>query len=330
MKRFLAVLCTVLLCLGLLGGGFLTVRKVFSMYKNIWDVLDRLTISSDNLSSNLDSISGRVDSLGEEVHTLVTQADHLHRQAFPGEQTGFDYSWVDRTPPYIAHACGGINGLTYTNSREAFVYNYELGQRVFEIDFNLTNDGVLIASHDENIWRNLTGSELDYTLENFNQQPIHGSYESLTCAEVIELMAAYPDAYVVTDTKATTQSEVLLAFSQLVHCAKQTHPEVLERIIPQIYNEDMLSWISAVHPFRSVIFTLYQLRWTPEAILNFCMNSGVRFITMPADQVNDDVLKLWDTLGIHIAVHTINDPSEAEMLFDKGVDMIYTDFLTLN
>ena len=45
----------------------------------------------------------------------------------------------------------------------------------------------------------------------------------------------------------------MLAFSQLVYCAKNTHPEVLERLIPQIYNEDMLSWVCAVYPFRSVI-----------------------------------------------------------------------------
>jgi len=29
-------------------------------------------------------------------------------------------------------------------------------------------------------------------------------------------------------------------------------------------------------------------------------------------------------------VHTINDPGEAKALFDMGVDMLYTDFLTSN
>jgi len=329
MKRFLSIL--LILCL--LLGGLLAGNKLISMYRNVWNTLDNLTLSSYENASGTAMILQTVDALQSQIDTLSTQVDHLHRQAFysiGSKQNNYDYSWVDNVPPYIAHACGGIGDATYTNSREAFIHNYELGQRVFEIDFNLSDDGVLIASHDEQIWRSLTGSDLPYSSENFYSTRLLDGYESLSCREVIELLAAYPDAYVVTDTKATTQEEVMLAFSQLVHCAKQVHPEALDRIIPQIYHEEMLPWISAVHPFRSVIFTLYQLRWMPDAILNFCMNSGVRFITMPADQVTEEVLRLWDTVGVHIGVHTINDPGEAKALFDMGVDMLYTDFLTSN
>jgi len=329
MKRFLSIL--LILCL--LLGGLLAGNKLISMYRNVWNTLDNLTLSSYENASGTAMILQTVDALQSQIDTLSTQVDHLHRQAFysiGSKQNNYDYSWVDNVPPYIAHACGGIGDATYTNSREAFIHNYNLGQRVFEIDFNLSDDGILIASHDEQLWRSMTGSSLPYSSENFNQTTLLDGYESLSCREVIELMSAYPDVYIVTDTKATTQAEVMLAFSQLVHCAKQVHPESLERIIPQIYSEEMLPWISSIYPFRSVIFTLYQLHWTPDAILNFCMNSGIRFITMPADQVSEEVLRLWDTLGIRIGVHTINDQNEAENLFNLGVDMLYTDFITPN
>ena len=328
MKRVLRPLCIIILIILLLFTGLFAAKKLHSMYRNIWSVLDTLSSAAGQVhAADLAAMSRTIDTLESELDALRTQVDHLHRQAF-SDSTGYDYSWADSAPPYIAHACGGIDGATYTNSREAFIRNYELGQRVFEIDFNLAQDGILISSHDEETWRRMTGSDLPYTSVHFNQQPLLGGYESLSISDVIELMAAYPDAYVVTDTKAVAKEEVLLAFSQLVHCAQQTHPEVLDRIIPQIYHQEMLSWVSSVYPFRSVIFTLYQLRWTAEDILDFCMNSGVRFITLPQDQVQEDVLRLWDTLDIRVAVHTINEPQDAASLFYMGVDMVYTDFLT--
>lgn len=326
MKRLLSVVLVLCLVLGVLLAGL----KILSMYRNVWNMLDELSYSGYDTASNVSQIMQDIETLKTQTDTLATQVDHLHRQTFYSANsapTAYDYSWVNKQTPYIAHACGGIGEDTYTNSREAFIHNYALGQRIFEIDFNLSNDGVLIASHDEDTWRRLTGSDRPYTSDNFNQTAMLSGYHTLSCSQVIELMAAHPDVYVVTDTKATTQAEVMLAFSQLVYCAKQTHPEVLERIIPQIYNEEMLPWISSIYPFRSVIFTLYQLRWTPDDILNFCMNSGVRFITMPADQVSEDVLRLWDTLGIRVGVHTINDEHEAAKLFDLGADVLYTDYL---
>lgn len=325
MKRLIAICLLIALFAVLAAGGLFAARKLYNMYANLWETLDYLTAAAYQINSvDVGKMAGEVEMLGAQVDTLRTQVEALHREASGAAQ---DPAWVDEVPPYIAHACGGIGEATYTNSREAFIHNYELGQRVFEIDFNLAQDGVLIASHEESDWRNMTGTDLPYTSKNFNRLPLLGQYESLSVSDVVELMAGYPDAYVITDTKATTKEETMLSFGQLVHCAKQTHPEVLSRIIPQIYSEEMLPWVSTVYPFDSVIFTLYQVKWTPESILDFCMNSGVRFITLPRDLVTEEAIRLWDTLGIRVGVHTVNDSEEAQRLFEMGVDMLYTDFL---
>ena len=55
--------------------------------------------------------------------------------------------WVTSNP-LIAHAFGGIDDKTYTNSLEAFQTNYDKGFRVFEVDLILTSDGGLAARHD--------------------------------------------------------------------------------------------------------------------------------------------------------------------------------------
>ena len=330
MKRILIVLTALVLAAVLLAGGAFAVRKLYAMYGNIWGALDNISAAADKIHRlDLEKIAGEA-VLTSRVSTMSAQVEYLHSQAMRQAEaagTQYDYAWVDSVPPYIAHACGGMEEATYTNSREAFVYNYERGQRVFEIDFNLADDGVLVAAHQESDWRRMTGTDLPYTSENFNRLPLLGKYESLDAHDVVELMAAYPDVYVITDTKATTKMATMLSFAQLVYCAQNTHPEVLERIIPQIYSEEMLPWVNAVYPFRSVIFTLYQVQWTPESVLDFCMNSGVRFITLPRDLVTADTVELWDTLGVRVGVHTVNDPEEAQRLFEMGVDMLYTDFI---
>ncbi len=62
---------------------------------------------------------------------------------------GCDSKSKDKSPiKRIAHAGGGINGITYTNSYEALDLNYGLGFRYFEIDFTYTTDQKLICLHD--------------------------------------------------------------------------------------------------------------------------------------------------------------------------------------
>ena len=48
----------------------------------------------------------------------------------------------------IVHAGGLLDGVPYTNSLEALNANYAAGRRVFEVDFELTSDGVLVLAHD--------------------------------------------------------------------------------------------------------------------------------------------------------------------------------------
>ena len=40
----------------------------------------------------------------------------------------------------ITHALGGIDGLTYLNSRESFINYYDKGCRLFEVDLTQTSD----------------------------------------------------------------------------------------------------------------------------------------------------------------------------------------------
>ena len=250
-----------------------------------------------------------------------------------GEKTiqyDLDNSWMDGSV-LVAHAFGGKGSKVYTNALEAFLYNYDLGHRVFEVDFDLSDDDRAICSHDEEYWRYMTGKEdpdFEYSYENFMNTPLFSDYTPLDCRDVVDLLAEYPDIYIITDTKYSDELSVYKQFSQIVDYAKKKDPAVLKRIIPQIYTEQMLDYVMNVHRFDSVIFTLYQISWDSEEIAKYCIRSGVRSITVAADLLDQETIDIWKSVGIRIAAHTVNEPEEAADLLDMGVDMLYTDFLS--
>lgn len=248
----------------------------------------------------------------------------------------FDYTWAKQSP-YIAHALGGILGNTYTNSHEAFLLNYSLGQRVFEIDIDTTDDGQLVLLHKQNDWRsraNIDGVSVnirDFTYNNFKSSLMDGKYHTLSLDDMLELMAEYPDVYIITDTKATDPQVVNAQFSNLVEKVQSIDGSLLQRIIPQIYNEAMLDELMAVHNWGSIIYTLYaDPDWTDQTVADFMKRTGVNFITLWGEWCTKERIAFWQEQNpeIIVAAHTINDLDVANNLREIGVDLIYTDFLT--
>ena len=325
-------LIAVLLAFALLACCALGMLALRSVYHSAFGKLRDIQNAVYDVSNQLYAFEAAQSAAGHELKTnqasLMDAAKTLSREyliPYP-----FDYSWAKSAPPLIAHACGGVDGKTYTNSREALEQNYALGHRLFEIDFDLTETGALIASHDENTWRSLSGadSSVPYSFESFQSLPLCGQYEPLDFSEVAALMAQHPDLYVITDTKYTDKASVLLQFAQMARTAQAVDPSILNRIIPQIYNEEMLEWVMDVYPFKSVIFTLYNTHWTPESVRDFCRDTGVRFITLHKDEISQETLSLWREQGVIVGAHTSSDYQETAACFEAGVQFMYTDFLT--
>ena len=47
----------------------------------------------------------------------------------------------------VMHATGGIDGLEYTNSKDALLHSINQGAKVIEVDFNFTSDKHLVCFH---------------------------------------------------------------------------------------------------------------------------------------------------------------------------------------
>lgn len=241
------------------------------------------------------------------------------------------YDWIEHRA--VAHAFGAYNEKTYTNSLEAFKENYEKGFRVFEVDMTFASDDVLLLKHDW--WRETLQSDTTFDKYEINNLPksfeemrsATKEYTVLSFDDLCKIMEEYPDIYIITDTKDTNSHATNEIFGYIVEHAKKYNESVLNRLIVQIYNEQMYYQVMNVYPFRSIVYTLYQTNASNETVLDFVKDTGIKVVGMFESRMSDSFVNELNRLGVYIYVYTINDMATANGLLQKGVYGIYTDYL---
>lgn len=234
----------------------------------------------------------------------------------------------------ISHAMGEIDGYYYTNSLEAFQNSYyNKGSRVFEVDFELTLEGILVARHD---WRLIYAEQLmqtpetpidnmPWTYDYFMKQSINEKYTPLDINGIIELLINYPDIKIVTDTKHTDLNHIKKQFSQIVESANYD-PAILKRIIPQIYNQEMLTTVNNIYKFENIIYTLYASPDNNEQVLNFVKDNlkQITAVTMPTSRVYSNFVDKLHNLNVYVYTHPIWNIEELICFYEMGVDGFYS------
>lgn len=237
----------------------------------------------------------------------------------------------------IAHAMGAVNyGGSYYNSLEAFESAYAAGMRVFEVDLALTRDGKAVLLHDWGAWQRALGRSGDPgipTLEEFLATPAYKGHTPLSFRDLLCLMAQYPDICVITDSKYTDQEMVLLQFTSMLADAEELGlTNLFDRIIIQLYNQEMRQYLDTLYPFPHFIYTLYKegkptSSSFPDTVA-YCAETGVLGITMRNSWWNDSFAPVAEESGVAVFVHTENDIDAARGFLEHGVSAIYTDHLT--
>ncbi|MFI3252803.1 MAG: phosphatidylinositol-specific phospholipase C/glycerophosphodiester phosphodiesterase family protein [Eubacteriales bacterium] len=236
----------------------------------------------------------------------------------------------------IAHALGDIEGRIETNSKEAFLSSYAKGIRVMEADLQLTSDDVLVVRHDfeqisyYNLEQKVYDGDTDMDLARFISEKINYKYTPLTAEDLIALLIEYDDVFWVTDTKDTDPEIIEKQFSQLVELVKETEDETLfDRIIVQIYQEEMLLLINEIYPFSNWIFTLYQIEDPDiEQIATFCQDNAIDVVTMPYNTITLEKSTILQEQGLKVYTHSLNRLWDVMYAQYAGIDGIYSDILT--
>lgn len=278
-----------------------------------------------------------------------------------------DYSehpWTDFR--VIAHAGGGYRDAeggyfsNYTNSYEAMVQNYNLGCRVFEFDFALTTDGKLAAVHDWKYHGNMDGdpvsSEEWDAMDAVAKPATPGTYTTIFVEDILDQMLVNEDMYMVTDVKFEdlTEEEVRLQFDIIYQAAVSRDASLLNRIVPQIYSEEMYDWLMDIYSFSSVIFTCYKTDAKTEEIIDFCASKdNIHVITtqyeaLPTsgdvadgtasgegtDMVDESGLRFGSldianlhSKGLLIYNYTVSSFTKMYDCMSRGVDGIYSNNL---
>lgn len=248
--------------------------------------------------------------------------------------------WYDNYD-VICHALGLTEeGYEYTNSKEAFEYNYELGQRVFEVDLQLTSDNVMVLRHDWDYHDLGQGEYFNWsedfmpvpTAEEFLAAPIYWKYTPLSLADWFEIMKNHPDIYMVTDSKFSLEEpeKVSEQFRIIVDTAIDNgYEDVLSRVIVQIYTEDMYEQVMEVYPFTHVIWTLYYCGYQDSAeMAQFCRDKEIEALAIPAGWWTEWAEQDMEPHNLRVFAYTVNNEAWAEDLLQRGVSGIYSDTLT--
>ncbi|MCC2226583.1 MULTISPECIES: phosphatidylinositol-specific phospholipase C/glycerophosphodiester phosphodiesterase family protein [Clostridia] len=229
-----------------------------------------------------------------------------------------------------------MDGKDYLNSREGFLFMYEQGVRLFELDLSRTSDGVWVCRHN---WNDSMGQwdgngKKVLTEKEFRQSKIYGKYTPMTLEDFFLLLKDYPDAYVLIDSKQYSlrnYQRTLEDYSDYVEIARNAGAgETLDRIIPEIYNEAMFPGTAMLYSFPSYVYSLWQEYSVEELeyIASFCKEKGIPAATVYWEYWSEETEKIFEKNGISLYVYTVNDRDQARRYISQGAEGICTDFLT--
>ena len=225
--------------------------------------------------------------------------------------------------PRIAHAGGQIGNATYTNSIDALELNYDAGFRVFEMDFSFTSDQQLVCLHDwEESFERSFGlpARPAVSLLVFEQLVRDRSeYNKCTLASLMQWFSTHPQAILVTDVKERNLEALAVISSK--------YPQLIDRVIPQIYHPDEYSPTRDLG-YKRIIWTLYLYPGSASTVLSNAQTMDLWAITMDTNRANQGLGLDLDAIAIPSYVHTINDYADYLYFKSAGVDEIYTDNLS--
>lgn len=235
-----------------------------------------------------------------------------------------NHPFFDHGPPFaLAHQGGGDEETE--NSMSSFANAAELGYRYLDIDLQVTNDGVLVAHHDDTLDRltDLTGTVAERSWAELSEARLPNGEQ---LARFEDLLEAHPDARWNIEVKSEEATEPVVsmvrsrgidrrvclnAFSdkrmrKIRKAAAGLDPAYSTPIIPTLWLK-VTSYLSFL-PFR----TSAQVTQAPVK------DRGIPVL-------DERFVRRAHDVGLLTIVWTIDEADEMRRLLDIGVDGILTD-----
>ena len=235
------------------------------------------------------------------------------------------YNYYLNESHMIAHAGGGIDGKSYSNSYESLDLAYRNGIRIFEVDIYTTVDGYYVLSHDALV------STMTY--EQFMTKKVYGRYTPMNLSDVVDVMKSHKYAYIIPDIKQYNKGDVLLSIYQELFNYTGGNKNVSNRIIGTFKRVDMLEYVSKYVDFDIKI--LYyrntvkqeQVINTYEKFVEYCLKNDIHNVVLSTLQFSANTANKLNNKKLNVIVYTIDNKSIFEQYIFRGADGIMTNFL---
>ncbi len=239
---------------------------------------------------------------------------------------------VDKDFKTIAHGLGGLDGKNYLNSKEAFEYWYDKGQRFFEADICFTSDKRPIVSH----------FNFNVTYDEFMSSKKEG-YTPLDLQDILQLINQYDDVVVDLDVLGVyygpyeTYDKNYEAFFKefdetllTIDGSKNLYNRLILEILPN--NKTTMFLLAKQYcSFENFLYAEYYDSSSPitdeniESVCSWCKDNGINYLSIGGN-IKSEWIKVMHEYGIYVFVFTFNNHQEMYKFYDMGADCIFTDY----
>lgn len=225
------------------------------------------------------------------------------------------------TRNYIAHAGGEIGGHLYTNSLEAVENSLANGVNYIELDLGLTADGTLVAVHDWEWFREMSGkniSDLPLGYEEFMNSKLFGELTPLSASSIVDLLEKYPQFHLVTDK--ISDPEILQKY----------FGQYSDRIIVECFTKKDYNTLKSLG-FKCFISSTPSPWWKHylkklAGVISPFPDSYVTSLSRYEKSINGGYFK-QPAQGVETAIYTVANKTSADSIFNLYPDVrfVYID-----
>lgn len=277
-------------------------KRIYSMKKTVFllliiFVLFEIVYNSETCKNKLSNLLAR----------FLTNTSHIG-------QTACKKLSADS---FIAHAGGNINGHIYTNSREAVENSLKNGFKFIEIDFLVTSDGHLVAIHDWESFRRITGVYMNTSinLKELKNLHIYNRYHVLSGKDISEIMKSNANMLLITDKI----KNISLLVKEI---------PFKERIFVEVFNR-----FDYIKCLWYGVTPIYSLPWKTDELKNI-MDLDASWYTLPGifwkkshTQLREYAATLCQQ-GKEVLLYTAGSPRSVDMESDEFLEKYHGVYFT--
>lgn len=253
-------------------------------------------------------------------YLLADNAMYKKYSNLPAMSITIEKTWYNQNN-VITHATGGINGSTYTNSKESLENSLNNGAKVIEIDYNFTSDGHLVCYH---MPKDVHILKQSFTLDDFLNTKVQGQYTPLTFQDTLRYLEEHEDLFISIDTKHEKLEEVIKYVID-----NTENKKLLNRFLIQCFYPGEKTVIEKLYDFpqENYIFAPYKYSKNAYVAIQTCYDEGFKVLAADYTAYDKKMMELITSKNIYLFLHTVNRLDVAQELLDRGAYGIYSDFI---